>query len=123
MEARSLISVVDDSDSVREALPDMLDQFGFAVQAFASAEAFLASQALDKTACLILDVGLPGMSGPDLQQELKRRGDSMPIVFITAQGDASLRPRLIKAGAVDCLSKPFSDTALLTAITAALARR
>jgi FixJ family two-component response regulator len=123
MQKRSLISVVDDSVSVREALPDMLDQFGFAVQAFASAEEFLASQAVNGTACLILDVGLPGLSGPDLQQELKRRGNSMPIVFITAQGDASLRPRLIAAGAVDCLSKPFSDTALLAAITAALARR
>jgi FixJ family two-component response regulator len=123
MERRSLISVVDDSDSVREALPDMLDQSGFAVQAFASAEEFLASEAVGKTACLILDIGLPGISGPDLQQELKRRGNSTPIVFITAQGDAALRPRLIAAGAVDCLSKPFSDTALLTAITAALARR
>jgi FixJ family two-component response regulator len=123
MEKRSMISVVDDSDSVREALPDMLDHFGFEVQAFASAEDFLRSQAISRTACLILDVGLPGISGPDLQQELKRRGDSTPIVFITAQGDASLRPRLIKAGAVDCLSKPFSDTALLAAITAALARR
>jgi len=123
MQKRSLISVVDDSDSVREALPDMLDHFGFEVQAFASAEDFLTSQAITRTACLILDVGLPGISGPDLQLELKRRGDSPPIVFITAQGDASLRPRLIKAGAVDCLSKPFSDTALLAAITAALARR
>jgi FixJ family two-component response regulator len=123
MQKRSLISIVDDSESVREALPDMLDQFGFAVKAFGSAEEFLASQALNTTVCLILDVGLPGMSGPDLQQELRRRGDSMPIVFITAQGDASLRPRLITAGAVDCLSKPFSDTALLAAITAALARR
>jgi len=123
MQKPLLISVVDDSDSVREALPDMLDHFGFEVQAFASAEDFLASPAITRTACLILDVGLPGISGPDLQQELTRRGDSTPIVFITAQGDASLRPRLIKAGAVDCLSKPFSDTALLAAITAALARR
>jgi len=123
MEKRSLISVVDDSDSVREALPDMLHQFGFAVQAFASAEDFLASQAVKETACLILDVGLPGMSGPDLQQVLKRRGDHIPIVFITAQGDASLGPRLIAAGAVECLSKPFSDTALLAGITAALGKR
>ena len=92
------------------------------MQAFASAEEFLASRAVNETACLILDVGLPGMSGPDLQQELKRRGNPTPIVFITAQGDVSVRPRLVAAGAVDCLSKPFSDTALLEAIQRALGR-
>jgi FixJ family two-component response regulator len=122
MNRPSLISVVDDSDSVREALPDMLEQFGFAVQAFASAEEFLSSRAVNETACLILDVGLPGMSGPDLQQELRRREKSIPIVFITAQGDVSLRPRLVAAGAVECLLKPFSDTALLAAISAALGK-
>ena len=123
MTTRSLLAVVDDNESVREALPDMLEHFGFAVRAFASAEAFLASDALAQTACLILDVGLPGMSGPELQQELQRRGAAPPIVFITAQGDQSLRTRLVAAGAVDCLSKPFSDTALLAAIAAALGRR
>jgi FixJ family two-component response regulator len=123
MTTRSLLAVVDDNESVREALPDMLEQFGFAVRAFASAEAFLASDALARTACLILDVGLPGMSGPELQQELQRRGGAPPIVFITAQGDLSLCARLVAAGAVDCLSKPFSDTALLAAITKALGRR
>jgi len=120
---RSLVSVVDDSESVRESLPDLLDQFGFAVQAFATAEAFLESDAVGETRCLILDVGLPGMSGPDLQQELKRRGHTIPIVFITAQGDASLRPRLLASGAVACLFKPFSDTALLDAVNAALGMR
>src|SRR5262245_12915259 len=71
---RSLVAVVDDSESVRESLPDLLEQVGFAVQAFESAEAFLSSKAANEGRCLILDVGLPGMSGPDLQQELKRRG-------------------------------------------------
>jgi FixJ family two-component response regulator len=118
-----LVSVVDDSESVREALPDLLQQAGFDVQAFASAEAFLGSEAADETRCLILDVGLPGMSGPDLQLELNRRGKTIPIVFITAQGDKSLSPRLIAHGAVACLFKPFSDTALLDAVTAAVATR
>jgi len=118
-----LVSVVDDSDSVRESLPDLLDQFGFAVQTFSSAEAFLASEAANHTNCLILDVGLPGMSGPELQQELIRRGQAIPIVFITAQGDQSLRPRLVARGAVACLFKPFSDTALLEAVETALGTR
>ena len=95
MNKRPLVAVVDDSESVRESLPDLLQHVGFAVQAFASAEAFLAAEAVDETSCLILDVGLPGMSGPDLQQELIRRGKAVPIVFITAQGDKSLRPRLL----------------------------
>jgi FixJ family two-component response regulator len=120
---RPLVSVVDDSDSVRESLPDLLEQAGFAVQAFSSAEAFLESMAPHDTNCLILDVGLPGMSGPDLQQELMRRGRAIPIVFITAQGDKSLRPRLIGEGAVACLFKPFSDTALLDAVETALGSR
>ena len=123
MSERLLVSVVDDNDSVRESLPDLLQQSGFAVQAFASAEAFLASGAASATSCLILDVGLPGMSGPDLQQELIRRGQRIPIIFITAQGDASLRPRLVARGAVACLFKPFSDTALLDALDSALGKR
>jgi len=118
-----LVAVVDDSESVRESLPDLLQQVGFAVQAFASAEDFLASEAIDATNCLILDVGLPGMSGPDLQEELARRGNTLPIVFITAQGDTSLRPQLIARGAVACLFKPFNDDALLEAVDAALATR
>ena len=117
---RSLVAVVDDSESVRESLPDLLEQVGFAVQAFESAEAFLASEAVNEASCLILDVGLPGMSGPDLQQELMRRGTAIPIVFITAQGDKSLQPRLIAAGAVACLFKPFSDNALLEAVETAV---
>jgi FixJ family two-component response regulator len=120
---RPLVSVVDDNESVRESLPDLLQYSGFNVQAFASAEAFLESGTAEETSCLILDVGLPGMSGPDLQQELKRLGLAIPIVFITAQGDKSLRPRLVARGAVACLLKPFSDTALVEAVNGALGMR
>jgi FixJ family two-component response regulator len=116
----SLVSVVDDDESVRESLPDLLRQFGFAAEAFSSAEAFLASDAVGETSCLLLDIAMPGMSGPDLQQELKRRRQTIPIVFITAHGDRTLRPRLLARGAVECLSKPFSETALFDAVTAAL---
>jgi FixJ family two-component response regulator len=120
MNERPLVAVVDDSESVRESLPDLLQQVGFVVQAFASAEAFLASACAGATRCLILDVGLPGMSGPDLQEELRRRGSVIPIVFITAQGDKSLRPHLLARGAVACLFKPFSDDVLLAAVETAL---
>ena len=120
MDKRPLVAVVDDSESVRESVPDLLQQLGFEAEAFESAEAFLASRAIAVAGCLILDVGLPGMSGPELQQELKRRGRRIPIIFITAQGDGSLRPRLIAAGAVACLFKPFSDDALFDAVKAAL---
>ena len=122
MSERPLVAVVDDSDSVRESLPDLLDRVGFAVRTFESAEAFLGSGSADATGCLVLDVGLPGMSGPGLQQELVRRGKAIPIVFITAQRDQSLGPRLVAAGAVACLFKPFSDTALIDAVEAALGR-
>jgi FixJ family two-component response regulator len=120
---RPLVSVVDDNESVRESLPDLLQDAGFDVQTFASAEVFLESQYADKTSCLVLDVGLPGMSGPDLQLELTRRGLRIPIVFITAQGDKSLRPRLIGRGAAACLFKPFSDTVLIDAVSGALGTR
>jgi len=117
---RSLVSVVDDDESVRESLPDLLREFGFAAQAFASAEEFLASDYLPQTRCLILDIAMPGMSGPDLQRELAQRRHAIPIVYITAHGDATVRPRLLEGGAVECLFKPFSDTALLDALNAAL---
>ena len=116
---RSLVSVVDDDESVRESLPDLLRQFGFASQAFSSAEAFLASEVVGETSCLILDIAMPGMSGPDLQQELRRRRQPVPIVFITAQRDERVRPRLLADGAVECLFKPFSEAALLDALDAA----
>ena len=116
----ALVSVVDDDESVRESLPDLLREFGFVVQAFASAEEFLASDAVDQTRCLILDVAMPDMSGPDLQRELTRRGQDIPIVYITAHKDDAVRPRLLEQGAVECLFKPFSETALLDAVNAAL---
>jgi FixJ family two-component response regulator len=119
MVTRSLVSVVDDDESVRESLPDLLREFGFAVQAFASAEEFLASDYVRKTRCLILDIAMPGMSGPDLQRELTLRRHEIPIVFITAHGDETIRPRMLEQGAVECLCKPFSDTALLGALNAA----
>jgi FixJ family two-component response regulator len=115
-----LIAVVDDDESVRESLPDLLREFGFAVQAFASANAFLASGDIAATHCLILDIAMPGMCGPELQRELQRRGHHIPVIFITAHGDAADRPRLIRQGAVDCLLKPFSEAALLRALSAAL---
>jgi len=120
MAIRPLVSVVDDDESVRESLPDLLKEFGFAVQAFSSAEKFLTSDYLDQTNCLILDIAMPGMTGPDLQRELTRRGWMIPIIFITAQEDRTVRPRMLKQGAVECLFKPFSDTALLKALNAAL---
>jgi len=123
MNKRSLVSVVDDDESVRESLPDLLRQFGFAAQAFSSAEAFLASEVVNETSCLILDIAMPGMSGPDLQQELMRRRQEIPIVFITANGDTSVRSRLLTQGAVECLVKPFSETALLDALNIALRMR
>jgi|SRR5215472_5689849 len=119
---RPLVSVVDDDESVRESLPDLLRQVGFAAEAFSSAEAFLESNLVGETSCLILDIAMPGMSGPDLQQELIRRQHKLPIVFITATGDRSVRPRLLAQGAVECLFKPFSEAALLEALDAARMR-
>ena len=119
---RSLVSVVDDDESVRESLPDLLGEFGFAARAFSSAEAFLSSDCVHKTRCLILDVMMPGMTGLDLQQELIRRGQEIPVIFITAGKDEALRARAFKQGAVKFLNKPFSDTALLDALNMALER-
>ena len=115
-----LISVVDDDESVRESLPDLLRECGFAVRAFSSAEEFLASDCVGKTRCLILDIAMPRMTGPDLQRELRLRRQEVPIIFITAHADETNRPRLIELGAVECLFKPFSETALLEAVKTAL---
>jgi FixJ family two-component response regulator len=120
MGKRSLVSVVDDDESVRESLPDLLREFGFAAETFSSAEAFLASDVVSDTSCLLLDIAMPGMSGPELQQELIRRQQEIPIVFITAHGDEAVRPRLLAHGAVECLLKPFSEPALLAALNTAL---
>ena len=120
MGKRSLVSVVDDDESVRESLPDLLREFGFAAETFASAEAFLASDVISETSCLLLDIAMPGLSGPELQQELIRRHQEIPIVFITAGDDESFRLRLVAQGAVECLFKPLSETTLLDALNAAL---
>ena len=117
---RPLLSVVDDDESVRESLPDLLRQFGFAARAFSSAEEFLSSNCVDETRCLILDIAMPGINGPELHQELKRRRREIPIVFITAQTDESIRARVLEQGAAGFLLKPFSDTALLAALNTAL---
>jgi len=117
---RPLVSVVDDDESVRESLPDLLRELGFEARAFSSAEEFLSSDCLDQTSCLILDIAMPGMSGPELQRELKRRGQEIPIIFMTASTNKTVRPRLLERGAIECLFKPFSDTALLEAVNSAL---
>jgi FixJ family two-component response regulator len=117
---RPLVAVVDDDESVRESLPDLLRELGFESESFPSAEDFLAALATTQTACLILDVSMPGMSGPELQAELARRGARIPIIFITAHADDKVRPALIEQGAVECLLKPFTETALLDALHLAL---
>jgi FixJ family two-component response regulator len=106
--------------SVRESLPDLLRSFDFEVAAFASAEAFLESDGLGRTNCLVLDITMPGMTGPELQEELVRRRHDIPIVFITAHSDDRVIPRLLERGAVACLYKPLSEAALLGAVNAAL---
>jgi FixJ family two-component response regulator len=120
-DTRQLLSVVvDDDESVRESLPDLLREFGFAARAFASAQEFLSSGFVDETGCLILDIVMPGMSGPELQQELKRRGKEIPIIFITGRKDETIRAQVLKQGAAGFLLKPFSDSAMLAAIKTAL---
>jgi FixJ family two-component response regulator len=115
-----LVAVIDDDESVREALPDLLREFGFAATAFDAAEAFLASESIDGIHCLILDIAMPGMTGPELQQELINRGLRIPIIFITAHADATVRAGLLQKGAVDCLFKPFGDQDLRDALDRAI---
>jgi FixJ family two-component response regulator len=115
----TLVAVVDDDESVRESLPDLLREFGFAAHAFSSAEEFLLSGSNGQTNCLILDVAMPGMTGLDLQQELRGRGQEIPIIFVSAHKDNTVRARALEQGAVEFLIKPFSDTALLEALNAA----
>lgn len=121
--ARTLVSVVDDDESVRESLPDLLHSFGFDVRAFPSAEEFLRSDVVDTTRCLIADIAMPGMTGPELQHELKTRRPELPIIFITGHGDETVRPRMLQLGAIECLFKPFSETALLQALRTALSTK
>ncbi|HSJ00797.1 MAG TPA: response regulator [Verrucomicrobium sp.] len=116
----SNISVVDDDGSVRESLASLLKSLGHTVEKFSAAESFLNSGAITRTDCLILDVRMPGMSGPDLQRELQNRGWNIPIIFMTAHNDAEVIARVTAAGAVDYLLKPFSEEVLLKAISRAL---
>jgi FixJ family two-component response regulator len=115
-----LVVIVDDDAAMHQSLPALVRRFGFRARAFVSAEDFLASDCIDQTKCLILDVSMPGMSGPDLQRELAQRGQRIPIVFITGQPDEELRRKLLADGAVECLFKPFNATALLKALSAAM---
>jgi FixJ family two-component response regulator len=118
---RPLVSVVDDDESVRESLPDLLREFGFRAAAFSSAEQFLDSGLIAETECLVLDINMPAMKGPDLERELARRGQPIPIIYITALKSETVRPDVLKSGAVECLLKPFSDTALQKALYQAFA--
>jgi FixJ family two-component response regulator len=120
---RLFVSVVDDDASVRESLPDLLRELGFDVQAFASAEAFLVSSCLGRTDCLLLDIAMPGISGPQLERELTRRRHEVPIVFITAHDAVAIRPLVVEREGIACLFKPFSEAALLEAIGIALRGR
>lgn len=115
-----LLCVVDDDESVRESLPDLINEFGFAARAFSSAEEFLSSGSVDETSCLILDIAMPGMSGLELREELKRRGREIPIIFITGQRDDNVLTRVLKQRVAGFLLKPFNDTDLLAAIKTAL---
>ena len=117
---RPLLSVVDDDESIRESLPGLIKEFGYAARAFSSAEEFLSSGAVAESSCLILDIAMPGMSGPELYQELKRRGEKVPVIFITAQKDERIRARVFEQGAAGFLLKPFSEAALLATIKVAL---
>ncbi len=116
----SLISVVDDDESLRESLEGLLKALGYPVKVFSSAESFLSSKILAQTNCLILDVRMPGMSGPELQRELASQGIQIPTIFVTAHGDEDVISRVMADGAVECLLKPFTEESLLKAITLAL---
>ena len=120
MLSRPLVSVVDDDESIRESLPDLLNELGFDARTFSSGHEFLASAFLDQTRCLLLDVAMPGMTGPELHQELLRQRRSIPVVFITANPQEAHRRRMVEGNAPDCLIKPFSDSALFDAVTAAI---
>ena len=120
MKERLLISVVDDDESIRESLPELLNELGFAARTFSSAEEFLVSDAASRSGCVLLDVGMPVMTGPELFRELRRRGLGVPVVFITARRDEAARSRLLDNGAVECLFKPFDDNALSQALNKAV---
>jgi FixJ family two-component response regulator len=115
-----VIAIVDDDEAVRIALEGLLRSAGLTARAFESAEHFLESGQQLKTACLITDIRMPGMSGLELQAKLNAEHCRIPIVFITAHGDAQMRMQALRAGAVEFLAKPFNDEALLETVRAAL---
>jgi FixJ family two-component response regulator len=117
-----LVAIVDDEESVQRALQDLIESDGLSALCFASAEQFLDSEARNKAACLIADIRMPGLSGLELQAKLKAERCRIPVVFITAHGDAELRIHAMREGAVQFLSKPFDDTVLLEIVHAALKR-
>jgi RNA polymerase sigma factor (sigma-70 family) len=118
----AIVFVVDDDDSVRDALSSLLRSVGRRVQTFASASEFLARPPADAPACVVLDIGLPDLSGLELQHVLGQRGDPLPIIFITGHGDVPMSVKAMKAGAIEFLSKPFLENDLLAAIEIAVAR-
>jgi FixJ family two-component response regulator len=117
----TFVAVLDEDVSVREALPDLLRECGYQAEGFASAEAFLGSGKLEQTGCLVLDSAMPGVAGPAFQRALI--GWKIPIIVITAHGDTALCPRVRRLGVVECLHKPFRDTALLEALQMVLGSR
>ncbi len=117
---RPLIAVVDDDESVRESLPDLLRELGFTAHAFSSAQEYLDSAIVDDTKCLLLDVIMPDMSGPQLQEILRRNGKETPVVFMTAKSNEATRNELLNQCASECLFKPFGEAALLNALKKAM---
>jgi FixJ family two-component response regulator len=115
-----LVAIVDDDRSVQRALKDLMESAGLSARCFGSAEEFLESDQRNQTASLVADIRMPGMSGLELQARLKADGSRIPIIFITAHGDAKMRMQAIKAGAEEFLSKPFDDEVLLEKVRAAL---
>ena len=115
-----LVAIVDDDQSVQSALKDLMESSGISARCFGSAEEFLESEERSETACLVVDIRMPGMSGLEMQAKLKAEGSRIPIIFITAHGDAKMKLQAMTAGAVDFLSKPFDDEVLLEKVRAAL---
>lgn len=115
-----MVAIVDDDDLVRDSLGGLMKEAGFPALTFASAEEFLTSGEEKRTACVIADIRMPGMSGLELQAKLNEAHQRIPIIFITAHGDEKLRLQALRAGAVEFLIKPFDDNALLESVKAAL---
>jgi FixJ family two-component response regulator len=117
-----LVAIVDDDQSVQRSLQDLIESDGLSALCFSSAEQFLGSEARGKAACLIADLRMPGMSGLELQAKLKAERCPLPIIFITAHGDAEMRIRAVREGAVEFLNKPFDDAVLLQIVHTTLER-